>query len=129
MNNAQLIKRLPELVGLRREKDGVLRQLNALTKRRQVIEEDIRALAEVTEIYEGVALRVYLTNDEVAGFLAAGDDIRRAAEIYLNQHNHTTWGVRCFDERQGRTGEHFLGKDFTRAEAELKARDWVAKGN
>lgn len=88
---------------------------------------------DVTAIDRGVAICEHSTAESPrpsGNIHAVGDDINRAANVYLNAHNKTTFGLRLMwrDSPLGPYSEQFMGAGFTQIEALALGREWVVTG-
>lgn len=143
MKNAAVIKALPnvkllrgELKSLDAQIEMLERQKAGLQKQREQLDDEVRLLGRVTEIFEGVAL-VGVAAQTRYGFdfrvVAAGEDYGRSAEVYTNAHTSKNgvaqdWCIRLRMAGRDQDGrqEHFLGDGWGYKDACLVARRWVA---
>lgn len=143
MKNAAVIKALPNLKLLRGELrsldaqiEALERQKTGLQKQREQLDDEVRRLGRVTEIFEGVALvgaagqTIYGIDFRVG---AAGEDYGRSAEVYTNAHTSKNGAAKdwCVNLRppnvnQYGSRETHLGNGWGYKDACLVARRWVA---
>src|SRR5262245_12735095 len=96
-------------------------------------------LADVDEIYEGVALEVHTghrfrpgtwelneEHDSSHEYNGVGDDYIRAASCWEIEQKPGVWRTRLYDEHFGRRGEHFGDyHEYTEEGAIKVCKDWV----
>lgn len=123
MRNADLVRLLPSLPDLRRTLAERRRALAATVKAIDKLQDQIKELERVSEVRDGVALRV-----SSGAISAVGDEITRGAQVYLNAHNRRTYGLTTYEDAFGRRDERFHGANFSRGEAERLAYAWVLRG-
>ena len=124
MKNADLVRNFPERARKRAELTAAKRSALSSARKVEKLEQELRTLAVITEVVEGIALK------RQGGWIeAAGDDIKRCADIYPNAHNGgKTYGLHTYTDAFGRAGERWHGANLSKAEAEQIAMTWVLKG-
>jgi hypothetical protein len=134
MKNAEIVRDLPKLSFLKHEQKSLEAQIKGLEKQRRRLEEEIKTLSDVTEIFEGVALHV---NDKAYQHGPACDvnpvdnTERRYAEICPNAHNEgKDFGLklRLYGQSSGGGSEDWRGTGWAYADAVLVAKRWAAHG-
>ena len=102
------------------------RQLGVLTRQIEILEEELRQIERVDEVYKGVAL-----SNLGGGHIEAVDYTvsKRCGGIYQNANDKTKWGASVYEDSYGRKGDHWIGAGWTsRGELEIIVKDWIVEG-
>lgn len=121
MTNEELVKILPNLNILREAAQIIDKRIKEDIMLRNDMNESIRLAELVTEVYEGVAIRI--TPD---GYIYAVISNGRGADVYKAVGKHPGFGLRI--RAYGDLGGEFMGCGWTNEEAFIAAKNWVAKG-
>lgn len=141
MNNAELLEALPDrdqrradLADLDRTIEQLTRELAELRAKQHALRGDILVLDTVTEVADGVALRVeeFRRGDfHQVTIESVGFDLTRDAELVENVARPGRWALTLHDSLSRRAGEFpgkggaEMGNQWSYDDALTAARNWV----
>jgi hypothetical protein len=125
LTNRQVIRAFRHKEELKAEAREIQTRMKRDAKRLEFLDERIEAADKVSEVRGGIALSTYGELRPVANH-----DVRRWGEIYLNQHNKTTWGIyfKVWLEDGGNAEEWGGANHPSEAHVLQLLEDWVLRG-
>jgi hypothetical protein len=122
----EIVALMPARTSLHKERKHIVDQMKILANRFEEIDYQLSFLDSVTEVYKKKALHVDRAKEYIDLCLVGGN---RSASVYLNAHNHKTWGISItLGSGFSREGT-FLGSGWpSQRTATIVAKRWVAEG-
>lgn len=126
MKHDEIVALMPARISLHKERKHIADQIKTLANRLEEIDYQLSFLDSVTEIYKKKALRIDRAKEYIDLRLVGGD---RSAHVYLNAHNHKTWGISITLGLGFNREGTFLGSGWpSRRAATAAAKKWVVEG-
>lgn len=131
--NKDIVKNLPKRNELREKLQSLKEEITRLSKEHRELQILTDNLTESVEVIDGIAVHKSEHKNgttDTFDIRTAGDDHRRSAHVYLNQHTMKDYGVSYTDFAhltRSPPKEHWGGVGHTKEEAMKLAYDWVVR--